>query len=152
MEAVNTAELGGAKVFGRPFEEIANDDLRASVGAERYAIWNETGGPPIDHGGELLDDDEIGDARIFEGGAGRIAKPQTADEDIELVAIDARQRERGKLFLAARKLARHEKIVAQLHFENILLADTPAAQDKRPERSLLIVQFFVKRRQISLRF
>jgi len=79
---------------------------------------------PADDFGQGIDDRERADARVVEGGHGRVAEPEPADDDAERpLAGHGSQPEPGEFFFSNREKARHEVLIAELHFEDVGVDD-----------------------------
>lgn len=127
-------------------KEIGFDETATWIGGEDGPEGNETATMPIDDGGKGVDDEEIGDALVHEGGDGGVTEAEASDDDIEGIAFGGGEAEIGEGFLDFMKEAGHEEVLSEFDledFEVIEGGDASAAKDEIAEWGRLEIEFFV---------
>ena len=125
-------------------KEIAMDEAAARIGGQFLAERNQPLLVPFDHLGQSVDHDQRTHIGMFQHGARGIAKPEAADDDVDIPAIQRGQSQPRQFDLGGGELARHQEFVAELDLENIeARCGRPAApQAQHAHRGRAKIQFF----------
>lgn len=126
-------------------EEVAVHELAAGIGGEFGAEGNEAAAVPVDHGGEVIDNEERGDVGVFEDFPSGEAEAEAADDDVGRGGAEGGDAESGEGFFDGGEKGRHQVVVTEFYFVDFASAkhlEALAAQAHRAERGFLIVELF----------
>ena len=100
-------------------EEVGIDETAARIAGQLLAERQQTLLVPFDDLGKRVDHDQRPHAGIFQHRLRGVAKPETADDHVEVAACQCRQSQPREFDLGRRELARHQVFVAELDFEDV---------------------------------
>ena len=126
-------------------EEVAVYELAAGISGQFGAEGDEAAAVPVDHRGEVIDDQKRGDVRVFENFPGGEAEAEAADDDIGRGGAEGGDAEGGEGFFDGGEEGRHQVVVAELHFVDFASTkhlEALAAQTYWAERGFLVVELF----------
>jgi hypothetical protein len=110
--------IEAARRIGGEDEEVTLDQTTAGIGSEFATQRHKTVAMPADHRGHAVHHEQFANPRFPQGRRRGVAQAETADDDVEFVALRLGESEIGECLFDDVKEARHEEFVAQLHLQN----------------------------------
>lgn len=145
---VGGVEIWGIGVGGGGLEEVGLVDGGSGVGGDLFSQGDEVLFVPVDDGLQVVDDDEFGDALVFEGGFCGVSEAETADGDVQFCVgeggLGLGDADFGELFLYFGEEGGHEEFFVEddfVDFEVVEGGHGSAAEDDLADGGLLVVDF-----------
>ena len=126
-------------------KKIRMDKTAARIVGKFPTQRDESRPMPFDDGSQEIDHEECLHAGFIQRRPGGVAKPEAAHHNVKRVARNRSKTQGGQGDFNRMEETRHEKLLPQLHFINIPLAEggnAAAAQGQFPQRGVAMIEFF----------